>query len=75
MSALTFTLRSAPAQRVDVGALSPAALAGGAVSDIAAIVLHVGKRAVRADQLFEIAGDDTTDIVFRGDCSKLERIG
>lgn len=75
MSALTFTLRSAPAQRVDVGMLTPTALAGQPVSDIAAIMLKLGKRALRADELFDIAGDDATDIVFRGDCSKLERIG
>ena len=75
MSALVFTLRGAPAQRVDVGMLSPAALSGQSVTDIAAIELNVGKHAMRVDALFDIAGDDVSDIVFRGDCSKLERIG
>ncbi|HEY9193934.1 MAG TPA: formylmethanofuran dehydrogenase subunit C [Methyloversatilis sp.] len=75
MSALVFTLRSAPAQRVDVGMLNPSALAGQPVADIAAITLHVGKRVLRVDELFELSGDDTADMVFRGDCSRLERIG
>lgn len=75
MSALELVLRSAPLQRVDVGMLNPTALAGQSAADIAAIVLNVGKLTVRAGELFDIAGDDTTDIVFRGDCTMLERIG
>ncbi len=55
--------------------LSPAALAGLSLPGIAAITLNVGKRLVRVDELFDISGDDTSDIVFRGDCSRLERIG
>ena len=46
MSALVFTLRNAPAQRVDAGALNPTALAGLSVADIAALTLQIGKRDV-----------------------------
>ncbi len=75
MSALVLALRNAPAQRVDVGSLNPTALAGLSLADIAALTLSVGKRTVRVDDLFELSGDDSSDVVFRGDCSKLERIG
>ena len=75
MSALVFTLRSAPAQRVDAGALNPTLLAGRSPADIAALQLVVGKRTARVDELFALSGDDTADIVFRGDCSQFERIG
>lgn len=75
MSALVFSLRTAPAQRVDAGALNPTALAGQTVADIAAINLQVGKRTLRVDELFELSGEDTADIVFRGDCGRIERIG
>lgn len=75
MSALVFALRHAPAQRVDVGLLNPAALVGRSLAEIAALVLPVGKRRLRVDDLFALGGEDTSDIVFRGDCGKLERIG
>ncbi len=75
MSALVFTLRNAPAQRVDAGALNPTALAGLSVADIAALTLQIGKRSVRVDEVFTLEGDDTADLVFRGDCGKFERIG
>ncbi|WP_018410732.1 formylmethanofuran dehydrogenase subunit C [Methyloversatilis thermotolerans] len=75
MSALVLTLRSAPAQRVDAGALNPTALAGMTPADVAALTLQVGKNVVRVDALFDLSGDDPGDIVFRGDCSRFERIG
>ena len=75
MSALVFTLRNAPAQRVDAGTLNPTALAGLSVADIAALTLQIGKRTVRVDEVFSLEGDDTADVVFRGDCGKFERIG
>ncbi|MBU0771130.1 MAG: formylmethanofuran dehydrogenase subunit C [Gammaproteobacteria bacterium] len=75
MSALVFTLRNAPTQRVDVGMLNPTALAGQSVADIAAIRLSVGRTTPSVGELFDIAGDDVGDIVFRAGCDRLERIG
>ena len=56
MSALVFTLRNAPTQRVDVGMLNPTALAGQSVADIAAIRLSVGRTTPSVGELFDIAG-------------------
>lgn len=76
MTALTFTLKSAPQQRIDVGPLTPDKLAGLGLDAIGALALHTGNREVRADQLFAIAGQDTDRVVFAGDgTGKLDYVG
>lgn len=72
MSALTFTLKAAPAQRVDCSALTADKLEG--ISDIAAVELVSGKTTVRVDALFDISGDDIQDIRFENSCAKLDHI-
>ncbi|WP_054774430.1 hypothetical protein [Methylogaea oryzae] len=51
MSALTFTLKIAPQQRVDVAPLTPDNLAGKSAADIAALALQCGNRTLRADEV------------------------
>ena len=75
MSALTFTLKSAPAQRIDCSPLTTDKLADKSVADIAAIELQVGNRKVSVDSLFEIRGDDVNQIVIANSCDKLDFIG
>lgn len=75
MTALTFTLREAPRQRVDLSPLVPERLAGLAPSDIGALELACGNGTVRAGDLFAIAGGDCQTLAFRGACDKLDRIG
>ncbi|ADQ84727.1 formylmethanofuran dehydrogenase subunit C [Methylovorus sp. MP688] len=75
MSALTFTLKTAPQQRVDLSALTPDALAGKSLADIAAIELPSGHEQPRVDALFDISGDDATDIVIKNATDRLDYIG
>lgn len=75
MSALTFTLKAKPAQRIDMSPLTPDKLAGKTVAEIAAIELQCGKRKPGVATLFDISGDDTADIVIQNSCGKLDYIG
>ncbi|TSA50807.1 MAG: formylmethanofuran dehydrogenase subunit C [Nitrosomonadales bacterium] len=75
MSALTFTLKTQPQQRVDMSPLTPDSLAGKSATDIAAIELQCGNRKLRTDALFNISGDDASAIVISNACGKLDFIG
>lgn len=75
MSALTFTLKTQLRQRVDLSPLTPDHLAGKSAAEIAAIELQSGNQKLRTDALFDIAGDDTSDIVIRNSTAKLDFIG
>jgi formylmethanofuran dehydrogenase subunit C len=75
MTALAFTLKTHPAQRVDLSPLTPDNLAGKSVAEIATIELQCGNRKLRVDSLFDISGDDAADIVIQNGCGKLDFIG
>lgn len=75
MSALTFTLKTQPQQRVDLSPLTPDHLAGKTAAEIAATELQSGNRMLRTDALFDIAGDDASEIVINNSCAKLDFIG
>jgi len=75
MSALTFTLKTALQQRLDLSALTPDQLAEKSKADIAAILLPYGRKQLRADEAFELSGDDTANIVFANGNDKLDYIG
>ncbi|HEY3327694.1 MAG TPA: formylmethanofuran dehydrogenase subunit C [Novimethylophilus sp.] len=63
MAPLVFTLKTRLRQRVDLSPLTPDHLAGKSASEIAAIELQSGNQKIRTDALFDIAGDDASDIV------------
>lgn len=75
MSALTFTLKTPPAQRIDCAPLIPDLLAGKSWEEIAAVELHCGNRKLRADDVFDIRGDDASRLVFANGSDKLDFIG
>ena len=75
MSALTFTLKTNPAQRIDCSLLTPDVLADKTLNDIAAIELVTGNHTERVDSLFDISGDDSSTISFNNSCDKLDFIG
>lgn len=75
MSALTFTLKTVPAQRIDCSPLTPDKLEGRPVAEIAALELVQGNSTQRVDALFDISGSDTTSLRFENSCSKLDFIG
>ncbi|NOT83993.1 MAG: formylmethanofuran dehydrogenase subunit C [Methylococcaceae bacterium] len=74
-AALTFTLKQAPAQRVDMSPLVCQNLANMLLADIAALTLQNGKRKPRVDELFTITGDDAQNIVIKNSSDKLDFIG
>lgn len=74
MSALTFTVKKETAQRVDMSPLVCHLLKDLSSEDIAAIELQNGKRKIRADELFDISGDDTQNIVIKNSYGKLDFI-
>lgn len=75
MTALTFTLKIAPRQRVDVSPLTPDKLADKSAADIAALPLQCGNRCLRADEVFNIEGEDSANIRFNQASAKLDNIG
>lgn len=77
MTALTFTLRAEPQQRIDVSPLTPDALHGKTVAEIGSLPLQTGNRQLPVDQLFVIEGadTDTRKIIFKGATAKLDFIG
>jgi formylmethanofuran dehydrogenase subunit C len=75
VSALTFTLKIRPEQRVDMSPLVCQALENLEPIEIAAIKLHCGKRKVRVDELFAVSGYDTKHIMIKNSFSKLDYIG
>ncbi|MFA6179916.1 MAG: formylmethanofuran dehydrogenase subunit C [Candidatus Methylopumilus sp.] len=75
MSALTFTLKAAPQQRIDLSPIIPDSLAGKNLGEISAIELQSGKQKLRVDSLFDISGSDASDIVINNSCNKLDFIG
>ncbi|MFZ2171941.1 MAG: formylmethanofuran dehydrogenase subunit C [Methylococcaceae bacterium] len=75
MSALTFTLKHRPDQRVDMSPLVCHLLKDLALPDIAALTLQSGKRKLRVDELFSISGSDPQVIVIKNSFAKLDFIG
>jgi formylmethanofuran dehydrogenase subunit C len=76
MNPLVLTLKSDPAQRLDVAPLSPEALAGKTTREIAAIELHCGNRKVRVGDVFEIRQPkDWVGLRFEGGNGKLDHVG
>ncbi len=75
MSALTFTLKTRPAQRVDMSPLVCQLLQGKDPGEIAAIKLQSGKCKLRVDELFNISGSDAQNIVIKNSFDKLDFIG
>lgn len=75
MNALTFTLKNPPQFSVNCSALTPNHLANKSIADIAKIKVTYGNNTVPAGDLFEISGEDTTNIVFKKASNKLDYIG
>jgi len=74
MSALTFIVKQETAQRVDLSPLVCHLLKDLSVAEIAAIELQNGKRKIRVDELFEISGEDTQNILIKNSYAKLDFI-
>lgn len=75
MSALTFTLKYRPDQRVDMSPLVPQQLVDMELGEMSALTLQSGKCKLRVDELFSISGSDAQNIVIKNSFGKLDFIG
>jgi formylmethanofuran dehydrogenase subunit C len=75
MSPLVFTLREAPAQRLDLAPLTPDRLVGLSQSRIAVIQLQTTRDRVLAGDVFKIRMGDPMQTRFEGGSERFDRIG
>jgi len=74
VSALAFTLRAEPTERLDLSGLTPRGLAGMARRDLERTRLGQSKRAAAVGDIFRMAGDDAGEIVFDGGSTRFDRV-
>lgn len=75
MSALTFTLKREPPERLDLSALIPDALAGMRKAEIEKIAIGTTGHRSRVGDIFRITGRDAGDIVFEGGSARFDGVG
>jgi formylmethanofuran dehydrogenase subunit C len=72
---MTFSLRAAPAQRLDLSPLTPHNLAGKTVAEVDAIELGTTRTRVTAGDVFRIRKGDPAAIVMEGGSPRFDRVG
>jgi formylmethanofuran dehydrogenase subunit C len=75
MSGWTLTLKQAPALRLDLRTLSPAALTGLSADAVAKLGVWHGNESVALGELFAIAPRTDHELHLEGDLSRADRIG
>lgn len=75
MKPLAFTLRSAPAQRLDLTPLTPERLAGKTASEIGALALQTTRERVTVGDVFRVRMGEAETIVIEGGCERFDRVG
>jgi formylmethanofuran dehydrogenase subunit C len=75
MIALTFTLKSKPAFKMDCSRLTPNGLAGLSLTQIKNLSLTNSKNSAKVSDYFEVSGSDTENIIFTNPSSQLDFIG
>jgi formylmethanofuran dehydrogenase subunit C len=75
MSALTFNLKKALEHSLNCAVLTPNNLVNKSAAEIASTLLQYGKSQIRADEFFQIAGNDTQNICFKNSTNKLDYLG
>jgi formylmethanofuran dehydrogenase subunit C len=75
MSGLTFTLRGAPPERLDLSELVPSKLAGLTSSDIERLVVGTTRHPLHVGDVFTVTGDDAAEIRFDGGSERFDRVG
>ena len=72
---MTFSLRAAPSQRLDLSPLTPQNLAGKTVAEIENIELQTTRVRVTAGDVFRIRKGEPDTIVVEGGAERLDRVG
>ena len=75
LNPLTFSLRAAPAQRLDLSPLTPQNLAGKTIAEIERIDVGTTRVRVTAGDVFRIRDGDPTTLVVEGGAERFDRVG
>jgi formylmethanofuran dehydrogenase subunit C len=75
MKPLQLSLKSSPAQRLDLSPLVPHLLAGKTLADIAALDLATTKEKVTVGDVFKLKGAASEDIIIEGGSDRFDCIG
>ncbi len=75
MTALTFTLKSEPAFKLDCSRLTPNGLAGLSLKQIESLSLTNTKYSAIVSDYFEVSGSNTESIIFKNPSTQLDFIG
>jgi formylmethanofuran dehydrogenase subunit C len=75
LSAITFSLRAPPDQRLDLSPLLPQSLAGKPVAEIERIELHTTRMRVTVGDVFRIREGDPAAILIEGGSARFDRVG
>jgi len=75
MSGLTFRLKGAPEERLDLSKLTPTSLSQMAAADIPKLVVGTSKRGLTLGDAFTVTGKPGDRVVIEGGSSRLDFIG
>jgi formylmethanofuran dehydrogenase subunit C len=75
MTALTFTLKSNLANKLNCGRLTPNNLRGLSITEIGNLKLSIAKNSLKIADIFEVSGKDTENIIFKNSSPQLDFIG
>jgi formylmethanofuran dehydrogenase subunit C len=75
VSALTFALRAAPDQRLDLAPLSPERLDGLKPKEIEALAVGTTRVKLTVGDAFKVTGSDASEVRFAGTDSRCDKIG
>ena len=75
MTALTFTLKSDPAFKLDCSRLTPNGLAGLSLTQIKNLSLTNSKNSLKVSDYFEVYGNNSDNIIFKNPSKQLDFIG
>ncbi len=75
MTALRFSPRAAPEQRLDLSPLVPARLAGLSAAEIERLPMHTTRAPLCVGDVFRVAMGEAEDIVIEGGSARFDRVG
>lgn len=75
MSALRFTLRETPPQRLDLSVLTPERLAGLEVAEIRRLPLHTTRRPLHVGDIFVVRPGGADEVVIEGGSVRFDELG
>lgn len=75
MSALRFSLKAEPPERIDMSPLTPSKLSGLTIGEIAQLELGTGRTSIKVIDIFQLAGGLDDEIIIEGGSVRLDFVG